>query len=66
MNTPDFKVNIDLKTLETLVKYAKLNGVTEHKTITVTYSSVSGIGTATFISSTWDSERTDVTNYEVW
>ena len=60
-----FKTNIDLKTLEALVQYAKEFGGGELKTVTITHVP-SGLGCATVVSATWDGKQTDVTNYEAW
>jgi len=59
------KFNITLEELEKAVEYAKANGITDHKTITMHINEL-GLGSEIDVSQEWDSERTDITNVAAW
>jgi len=61
-----YKFNITLSELENAVEFAKVNGRSEFKTVTIENREDNGIGNNVLISKDWDSEQTDITNYGSW
>jgi hypothetical protein len=59
----DFKLNITLSELESAIKYIKDNNKT---TITLHIGKCTGIGTSIHVSTDWNSETTNITDYSSW
>lgn len=58
-----YRFNITLEELEQAVEYAKKHGVSEFNTITMHISPSSGIINVIEISSEYNTEKTNITNY---
>ena len=59
------KFNITLNELEEAVLYAKNNGSTHHKTITIHYEK-GGISGTVYVSEGFDTEKKDITDVDSW
>ena len=57
-------MSITLKELEECVAFAKEHGVSEHKTITLTYNILYGLGSSLGIAAEWNDEPKDITNVD--
>jgi len=62
----DCKFNITLDELEKAVEFAKVNGHSEFKTITIEKFGDSGIGSNTLVSKISGDNQIDITNYGSW
>lgn len=60
------RFNITLQELEDAAKFARENGETVHKTITMHIDSSSGIGEGISISAPWNGEKHNITNIDSW
>jgi len=59
------KFNITLGELEDIVEFAKLKGDNEYCVVTL-YVTSTAVGSVFEVSEEWDSEKTNVTNYDTW